>query len=51
MVGVWLGTDYPLSLAFTYLGSSFMVALPVAIAGMELVLTSVEKKAMSGAKV
>lgn len=45
----WVGAAYPLSLAFTYFGSAYIAALPVAIAGMALALASLEKKTPSGA--
>ncbi|XAS65579.1 hypothetical protein ACOM2C_01920 [Pseudarthrobacter sp. So.54] len=51
MVGGWLGAAYPLSLAFTYFGNAYIVALPVSIAGMALALTSLGNKTTSGAKV
>jgi hypothetical protein len=51
MVGGWLGAAYPLSAALTYFGSGYIVALPIAIAGIALALISLGKKTKSGAKV
>lgn len=49
MAVAWVSAAYPLSLAFTYFGSAYIVALPVALAGMTLALISLAEMRKSSA--
>lgn len=40
MIFAWVGAAYPLSLAFTFFGSAYLTALPVALVGISLALIS-----------
>ena len=43
MAAGWLAATYPLSWIFTYFGSGYIAAVPVAAAGTTLALTSIAK--------